>query len=83
MDGDVFRYPSYTDAHHIRKYLYVLARKRRKKQVSNREMAAEYEFGIRVEQVLEEEFATIIEEKRKKAVYEELTNHGQTGQRRV
>jgi len=50
-----------------------LARKRRKKQVSAiGEMAAEYEFGIRVEQVLEEEFATIIEEKRKKAVYEEL-----------
>lgn len=48
-------------------------RKRIQQMKKIQEISTGYEFGLKAEQALEEEFATIIDEKRKQAIYEELT----------
>ncbi|MCX8083049.1 MAG: hypothetical protein N3D17_06640 [bacterium] len=48
-------------------------RKRIRQMKIIEEIASGYEFGIRAEQAMEEEFITIVEEKRKEAIYEELS----------
>ncbi|MCM8820594.1 MAG: hypothetical protein NC932_01395 [Candidatus Omnitrophica bacterium] len=51
-----------------------LAKRKRIKQMKKiEEIASSYEFGIKAEQALEEEFTTIVEEKRKQAIYEEIS----------
>lgn len=51
-----------------------IAEKKRIRQMKKlEEIASGYEFGIKAEQVLEEEFTTIVEEKRKQAIYEEIS----------
>lgn len=50
-----------------------IARRRRVKMVQKiEEISGGYEFGINAEKALEEEFATIIEEKRKQVIFEEI-----------
>lgn len=48
-------------------------RKRIRQMKKIEEIASGYEFGIKAEQALEEEFTTIVEEKRKQVIYEEIT----------
>jgi len=51
-----------------------MAKRKRIKQMKKTEaISSGYEFGIKAEQALEEEFSTIIEEKRKEAIYKEIS----------
>ena len=51
-----------------------MAKRKRIRQMKKiEEIASGYEFGIKAEQALEEEFTTIVEEKRKESIYEEIS----------